>query len=179
VLLKQRSRFTNWDQFDKLSLLSARLLEEDLAGALGVPVFADRDAATALDAMWKAYGKPGRLPIPLGAFVRAAQRDVFRSCGLDIAPGRFVHRGCQLLEREERGLYLFFCVFEVILFRHRDEDELQLAREWNPEFLESVYEDILYNPELKEHLNRFLLQRREWLEAEVFSKPVALIEQSE
>jgi hypothetical protein len=129
--------------------------------------------------MWKAYGKPGRLPIPLGAFVRAAQRDVFRSCGLDIAPGRFVHRGCQLLEREERGLYLFFCVFEVILFRHRDEDELQLAREWNPEFLESVYEDILYNPELKEHLNRFLLQRREWLEAEVFSKPVALIEQSE
>ena len=51
VLLKQRSRYTNLDQFDKLSLISARLLEEDLAGALGVPVFPDHDAAAALDAM--------------------------------------------------------------------------------------------------------------------------------
>jgi hypothetical protein len=174
MLLKQRSRFASWDDFGKLSLLSSGVHEEDLAAALGVPVFHDREAAAALDAMWKAYGKADRLPIPLAAFRRAAQREIFASCGLDIAAERYVHRGCRLLERDGRGRYLFFCTFELVLFRHRHEDELQLAREWDPVRLVPVYEDVLYSPDGKLRLNRFLTHSQEWLQAEILSKPITL-----
>jgi hypothetical protein len=179
VLLKERSRFTDLDNFDKLSLLSARLLEEDLAGALGVPIFPEHDATTALDAMWKALGRQEQLAIPQRAFVRAAQREVFRSCGLDIPAERFTHRGCQLVERDDQpGCFNFFCVFEVILYRQRSDDELELAKTWN-DHLKALYEDLLYSPGAAQRLNHFLVARQEWLMAEVFSRPTVFSERGE
>ena len=179
VLLKERSRFTDLDNFDKLSLLSARLLEEDLAGALGVPIFPEHDATTALDAMWKALGRQEQLAIPPRAFVRAAQREVFRSCGLDIPAERFAHRGCQLVERDDQpGCFNFFCVFEVILYRQRSDDELELAKTWN-DHLKALYEDLLYSSAAAQRLNHFLVARQEWLMAEVFSRPTVFSERGE
>jgi hypothetical protein len=171
VLLKQRSRYADVDSFHRLSLLSAGLLEEDLAGALGVPAFPDLSAPAALDAMWKAYGKPDPLPIPLDAFVRAARRETLSCCGLDIAAERFLHRGCQLLDRSGRGHFVFFCVFELALYRHPAEDEMELAQEWHPERLVPVNEDSLYSPGSEQYLNMFLQECRVWLETEIFASP--------
>lgn len=176
LLLKRRTRFTDADDFDKLSLLSGRVLEEDLAGAFSVPLFASRSSDAALDAMWKMRGKADRLVVPLDAFIRAAQRDVFLTCGLDIAADRFVHLGCHFIEREQPGMFLFFCIFEVVLYRHKFEDELELAEAWNSEQLERVNQDLLYSATYKPQLNRLLLRRQSWLEEHVFSKQLDLIE---
>jgi hypothetical protein len=173
VLLKLRTRFNDTDDFGRLSLLSARLREEDLAAALGVPLFSNRSAEAALDAMWKAHGRPEPLPVSLQTFVRAAQRDVFVTCGLDIATDRFVHRGCQVIEREDRGCFLFFCVFEVVLRRHQveSEDELLLAEAWNSEQLVRVNESELYTAAYVRRYNRLLVRRQEWLQENVFNMP--------
>ena len=175
LVLKRRSRYADWDAFDKLSLLSTGLLEEDLAAALGVPAFPNLEAPIALDAMWKAHGQPGPLPIPPSAFVRAAQREVFASCGLEISSQRFVHRGCHLLERDEFGRYLFFCVFELTLLRAGTYDELQLTRDWDPERLIEIPQTAIYSPELMPELNRFLIQCRDWFETEVLANPVHVL----
>jgi hypothetical protein len=169
VLLRKRARFANWNDFDKVSLFSAGLLEEDLAYALDVPVFADREASEALDAMWKAYGRPGKLPIPLEAFVRGAQRNIFASCGLDLAAERYIHRGCHLLERDRKERFLFFCVFEVTLQRHGEEDELRVAKEWDPENLILVAEEELFLEPPLHSLNRFLVHCQEWIETEILA----------
>lgn len=175
ILLKRRSRFADWDDFDKLSLLSSGLLEEDLAGALGVPVFPNLDAPIALDAMWKALGEPGPLPIPLSAFVRAAQRELFASCGLELPAERYLHRGCHLLERDEHGRYLFFCVFEVTLRRSGAQDELRMAWDWDSERLHTMAQDVLYSAENAPYLNRFLIQCKDWIESEVLANPISLL----
>lgn len=173
VLLKRRTPFTDADDFDKLSLLSARLLEEDLAGALGVSTYPDREPGAALDAMWKSHGGSlAPLAVPLQTFLRAAQRDVFATCGLDLPANRFTYRGCQLVEREQQSQFLFFCVFEVVLFRSRYEDEVELAEAWNPQQLERVYEDVLYRSSYRRELNRLLIQREDWLQQVIFSHPI-------
>ncbi len=177
VLLKRRTRFTDADDFDKLSLLSGRVLEEDLAGALGVPLFTDRRSDAAIDGMWKMHGRPERLIVPLDAFIRAAQRDVFVSSGLDISSDRFTHRGCQFVEREEPGVFLFFCIFDVALHRHSHEDELELAEAWNTEQLQRVDQELLYSPKHKPELNRLLLRRQQWLEQNVFGKSFDFLEE--
>lgn len=179
VLLKRRTPFTDADDFDKLSLLSARLLEEDLAGALGVVMYPERPPGAALDAMWKSNGGVGPLAVPLETFIRAAQRDVFTTCGLDLPANRFSYRGCQLIEREENGRYLFYCIFEVVLFRSRYEDEVELAEEWNPQHLERVYQDVLYGSSYRRELNRLLIQRQDWLEKSIFARPIERLRRSD
>lgn len=170
-MLKRRTRFTDADDFDKLSLLSARVLEKHLAGALGVPLYTHREAAGALDAMWKATRRNERLAVPLDAFVIAAQREVFISCGLDIPANRFTFHGCHLVERETAGQFLFFCVFELVLFRHSSNDELELAEAWNPRQLERVEEELLYSASYRPELNRFLTRRQEWIERVILAQP--------
>lgn len=172
ALLKRRTRFNDADDFGKLSLLSSRLREEELAWALKVPLFTHLPSDAAIDAMWRGYG--GRMEpisVPLEAFTRAAQVDVFVTCGLDLTERRLVHRGWQLVEREEEGCYLLFCVFELVLRRHPDpdQDELLLAKTWNEELIE-IREDRLYTNEYVPELNRLLVRRQEWLRANVFAE---------
>jgi hypothetical protein len=154
-----------------LSLLSSRLLEEDIAGALGVPTFTDRDAQSAMDAMWKARGAGTHLAVPTEAFIRAAQRETFVACGLDLPASRFRFCGHQVLATEGGG-QLCFAVFEVILSRRTDPDELELAEAWNPENLVRVGEALLYSGAYRDRLNRLLSHREEWLRSAVFSRPV-------
>jgi hypothetical protein len=172
VLLKKRTRFTDNDDFDRLTLVSSRLLEEDLAGALGVPIFTDRDGPAALDAMWQAVGRPEPIRVPLDAYVRAAQREVFTGCGLDITADRLVHRGFQFLDRDMPHQHLLLHVFELVLRRQLPNDELALAEQWNPDQLVRVPEDELYGTEFRARLGRLLLTRQRWLQEAVFSQPI-------
>jgi hypothetical protein len=168
VLLKRRTRFTDADDFDRLSLISGRVLEEDLAAALDVPLFTDRDADRAIDAMWIQLNRAEPLAVPRAAFVKAAQREVFIATGLDIPEDRFVYRGYQLVEREGSRTYLFFCVLEVVLQR-TPVDEVDLAESWNPEQLVRREESLLYGPGFETQLNRFLITGQGWLRDRVFS----------
>jgi hypothetical protein len=171
VLLKKRTKFTDSDSFGRLSLLSSRLLEEDVAEALRVPTFTDRDVQHAMDAMWKARGAEAHLTVPTGAFVRAAQRETFICCGLDLPANRFRFCGYQVLPTEGGG-QLCFADFEVILSRRTDPDELILAEAWNPENLVQVGEALLYSGLYRGRLNRLLSHREDWLRSVVFSRPV-------
>lgn len=178
VLLKRRSHMTSNDDFGKLSLLSARVLEEDVAVALGVVPFLDRDSSAAIDAMWIAADAPsGGLTLSREAFIHAGQRELFYSTGLDIPENRFRLRGFQVMERENSHEQLFFSIFEVVLYR-RDPDELGLASQWNladPRVLTQVGESALYAGVYDNELNRLLLRGREWLVTHVFNEPVRAV----
>jgi hypothetical protein len=173
LLLKRRTRLTDTDDFGKLSLLSSRLLLSDLAAALNVPVPTDLEPARALDDMWKRSHRAGRMTLPYDAFVRAAQREIFATCGLDIPKDRFSFHGWQVVPREDSPLHLLFFVFEVVLFRGSDGgDELTSAEAWNSENLERVSESQLYAGTYAGQLNRFLTQREDWLREHVFSTAI-------
>ncbi|MEV0179223.1 hypothetical protein AB0I54_07955 [Streptomyces sp. NPDC050625] len=177
VLLKRRSHMTANDDFGKLSLLSARVLEEDVAVALGVVPFLDRDSGDAIDAMWMAANAPNEaLTLSREAFVHAGQRELFYSTGLDIPENRFRLRGFQVVERENTDEQLFFSIFEVVLYRQ--PDELALASQWNgadPRVLSRVGESLLYSGTYDSELNRLLLRGREWLVNHVFNEPVPVV----
>ncbi|MET8011507.1 hypothetical protein ABZU86_10130 [Streptomyces sp. NPDC005271] len=176
VLLKRRSHMNSNDDFGRLSLLSARVLEEDVAVALGVVPFIDRDSSGAIDALWMAAHRPPRLTVSRGAFVHAAQRELFYSTGLDIPEDRLRLHGFQILDREDSREQLFFCVFEVVLYRSPD-DELDLASQWNsgdPEVLPQVTESALYSGAYDGQLNRLLVRGQDWLKATVFSRTVGV-----
>jgi hypothetical protein len=168
VLLKRRSALTDTDDFGKLSLLSARLLETDLAGALNVPLASDQDPEVALDRMWRDARQQGHIVLPEDAFVRAAQREVFLSCGLDIEQDRLRYVGWQSLKREGTEQHLLFCVF-VLVLRRAGVDELEQAALWNSDNLVRVTESQLYSETYEKQLNRFLAKRQDWLLTNVFS----------
>jgi hypothetical protein len=168
VVLKRRSELTDTDDFGKLSLLSARLVETDLAGALNVPLAIDLEPRAALDRLWSQTGRKGPLTLPKGAFVRAAQREIFLSCGLDIPEDRLRPQGWQSLKREGTELYLLFCVF-VLVLRRGEDDELERAELWNSDNLVRVTESQLYTETYDSQLNRFLAKRQDWLMKNVFS----------
>ncbi|MGW2635583.1 hypothetical protein [Streptomyces sp. NPDC001348] len=178
VLLKRRSHMTANDDFGKLSLLSARVLEEDVAVALGVVPYLDRESEQAIDAMWIEANAPSAgLTLSREAFIHAGQRELFYSTGLDIPENRFRLRGFQVMERENTDEQLFFCIFEVVLYR-RDPDELGLAIQWNlgdSRVLSQVGESALYSGMYDSELNRLLLRGREWLNAHVFNEPVPVV----
>lgn len=173
VLLKKRNQLTDTDDFGKLSLLSSRLLESDLAAALNVPLAAEREPAMALDYMWKGSQQQPPLRLPHEAFVRAAQREIFATCGLDIAADRFLYQGWQTLPREDSPLQLLFVVFVVVLRRGSNgDDELTHAEAWNSENLERVSESQLHAGTYANRLNRFLTRRENWLREHVFSTAI-------
>lgn len=178
VLLKRRTHMTANDDFGKLSLLSARVLEEDVAVALGVVPFLDRDSTGAIDGMWMAANDPASaLTLSREAFIHAGQRELFYSTGLDIPENRFRLRGFRVVDRENTHEQLFFCIFEVILYR-REPDELGLAIQWNLgdlRMLSQVGESALYSGTYDEELNRLLLRAREWLVTHVFNEPVPVV----
>lgn len=172
VVLRQRNEFSSIDSIGKYSLITRRLLEEDLAVALGVPIFADRDVEAAVDAMWRAARVPGPLGVPTKAFVRAAQREVYISCGLDIPEARLKLRGYQVISSGVGGAQLGFAVFELILNRHDPFDELEATQTWDHENLLVVSQSELYTEAYEDRLNRLLTQCDEWFRRAIFSRPV-------
>ena len=185
VLLKKRTAASSTDDLGKLSLLSSRVLEEEVTEALGIPLAEAKSADDAIDSMQVANyivnGVRGALAVPHSAFVRAAQRELFYSCGLDLTEDRFEFRGCQVIDREESREQIFFCVFEVVLFRRsaatapEANDELRAALEWNNEKLARVPQDELYDGDYRGRLNRLLDRREDWLKETIFSQPFSAL----
>ncbi|MFJ2155360.1 hypothetical protein [Streptomyces sp. NPDC087856] len=182
LLLKKRTAANSTDDLGKLSLLSSRVLEEEVANALGIPLAEGKSAREALDEMWVANytinGTRGPLTVPQNAFIRAAQRELFFSCGLDLTEDRFAFRGCQVIDREGTSEQIFFCIFEVVLFRRGNApvargaaDELSTALAWNKDKLTQVAQESLYDREHRGRLNRLLVRREDWLRDTIFSQP--------
>jgi hypothetical protein len=163
VVLKLRTEANSRDDFGTLSLLSERVLLEDLKPA--VPVEPDREHA--LDALWVAAGQPDTFEIPQDSFRRAAQRELFLSCGLDVAADRFSLRTTFLLDREGEDTYLGFYVFVLDLNRGAPIDELDHARRWNRDLRVVPFRE-LYGRAYRDKLNRLLRRREGWLREHVF-----------
>ncbi|MEU0960027.1 hypothetical protein AB0N38_03115 [Micromonospora aurantiaca] len=173
VMLRQRNEFSDTDSFGKYSLITSRLLEEDLATALGVPVFADRHVDAATDAMWQATRTDGPLGVPVKAFIRAAQRELFICCGLDAPESRFQFHGYQVVSTAD-GSQLGFAVFELVLNRHEPFDELVAAEDWDrEENLLVVSQSDLYTEAYTDRLNRLLTQREGWFRTTILARPIA------
>jgi len=186
LLLKKRTAANSTDDLGKLSLLSSRVLEEEVADALGIPLSEGKSAREAIDEMWVANyntnGARGPLTVPQSAFLRAAQRELFFSCGLDLAEDRFTFRGCQVIDREETSEQIFFCIFEVVLFRRGAAptgrgiaDELITALNWNRQTITQLPQDSLYDSEHRGRLNRLLDRREDWLKDTIFSQPFSAL----
>lgn len=165
VVLKRRAQWNSREDFNTLSLISERILEEDFPGAMSNPLNPDIDRA--MDELWIRAGSPTTFEIPSSAFLRAAQRELFMSCGLDIGEGRLKLHGTCLLDREGENSYLGFYVYSVKLNRSAEIDELAHALVWNPD-LEIVRLNELYSDDYRPRLNRLLRRRDKWLQREVF-----------
>ena len=165
VLLKRRTRWNSREDFGTLSLVSERLLEEDFSEALAPPLSTSDEKA--LDELWLRMGRPRPFAIPEEVFRHAAQRELFMSCGLDIASNRMVLQGTCLLDREGTDEYIGFYVYTVELQRSSSRDEVGHALAWNPD-LELVPVSELYSAAYHPRLNRLLRRRDNWLRRNVF-----------
>jgi hypothetical protein len=168
VLLKHRARWNARDDFDSLSLVSERIREVDL----GLPRALDRDDRRALEDLWLQSGMPVPFVIDSSAFLRAAQRELYMSCGLDVEESRLSFRGSCLLDREGESTYLGFYVYRIDLARSAGFDELAHAEAWNPDLRRILLRD-LYSTSNRNRLNRLLRRRETWLQQAVFSSPPA------
>jgi hypothetical protein len=168
VLLKQRARWNARDDFDSLSLVSERIREVDIVPGLRRPL--DRDDSRAVEDLWLQAGKPEDFVIGDGAFLRAAQRELYMSCGLDVETSRLSFRGSCLLNREGESTYLGFYVYRIDLARSAEFDELAHAEAWNPDLRRILLKD-LYRAGYRDRLNRLLSRREAWLQQAVFAAP--------
>jgi hypothetical protein len=165
VLLKRRTQWNSREDFDTLSLVSERLLEEDFPEALAAPLSPRDDKA--IDELWLRVGRPRPFIIPEEVFRHAAQRELFMSCGLDIASNRMTFQGSCLLDREGTDEHIGFFVYTVELQRSSTRDEVGHALAWSQD-LELVPVPDLYSPAYLPKLNRLLRRRDNWLRRNVF-----------
>lgn len=163
VVLKRRSPLTDTDDFGKLSLLSARVQESDVAAALSAAVSPSHESdEIAFEDLWLAAGSPKPFYLPVEAFRIAAQREVGVTLGLHLDLERFEPKGFQLVQHESAAVQqLAFMVFTLELVRSGQVDELRMAMSRNVANLERVPAAEMYRDEGQ--LNRLLRQRKHWL----------------
>ncbi|GAB3944824.1 hypothetical protein [Micromonospora vulcania] len=166
VLLKPRNVKNSRDDFRKLSLVSERILIEDMSQYSRGSI--DGDHEKALDDLWMAADQPEPFLIPEESFRRAAQRELFVTCGLDVPTGRLALKGTCILDREDEVTHLGFYVFRLDLLRTVGVDELKEVQAWNPELVLVPITD-LYSATFRPRLNRLLTRKQEWLVDHVFS----------
>lgn len=170
VILKKRTRQNSRDDFDTLSLLSERVLAEDLSPVtLSGPL--DPDPDRALDELWLRSGKPEPFVLPEDAFRSAAQRELFLCCGLDVKRERLDFRGTCLVDREDENTQLGFYVFRLDLHRSEEVDELKEAQRWNSDLVVVPFSELFGNRR-RTSLNRLLRRRELWLRKAVFETPI-------
>jgi hypothetical protein len=168
VLLKVRTPLTGTDDFWKLSLLSARVQEVDVARAFHATISGSNETdETALEDLWIAAEEPNPFLLPAEAFQHAAQREVALSLGLDVALDRLKPQGFQLVQHEKYGHQLGFMVFTLDLSRSGVHDEVRRATRLNRNNLKRIPVATLYNN--GHDLNRFLLHGQRWLSETCFT----------
>jgi len=168
ILLKERNSRNSYDDLGTISLLSERVLAEDMSDAISGPLDPSDDRA--LEQLWLRSGRPTEFEVPELAFRRAAQRELFLSCGLDVPAERLMLRGSCLVERETENTYLGLYIYRLDLLREVNFDELEYAQAWNAD-LKLVLMRELYEPRTRSRLNRLLRSREGWLRNSVFVGP--------
>jgi hypothetical protein len=173
VFLKKRTPLTDRGDFGVFSLLSSRVLEEDLAIGLGIDLVDEVDDYQAFEQTWINAKKPKPFNVPVPAFFRAAQRELHVSCGLTVDQMRLKFRGFQVINHEKNSQQLCFAVFDLALLRSSTLDELRIVDSWNRGGMVRVDQERLYSDVPDElPLNRLLKARKDWLTEKVFSLPV-------
>jgi hypothetical protein len=170
ILLKERTSRNSYDDLGKLSLLSERVLAEDMSDPISGALDPSDDRA--LEQLWLRSGRPAEFEVPELAFRRAAQRELFLSCGLDVPAERLKRRGACLVEREAENTYLGLYIYRLDLLRDASFDELAYAQAWDSD-LKLVLMRDLYDPEMRAQLNRLLRSREGWLRKAVFAGTTA------
>jgi len=180
VYLKRRTPLTDHNDFGVLSLLSARVQEEDLDIALNINLAGKpNDDHVAFEDTWLKAGQPNPFSVPEAAFIHAAQRELYSSCGLHSTPDRLRFRGFQILDHEKTSQQFCFAIFDFALRRSDDQDELRDLELWNPAGMVRIDQDRLYaGPPDRLRLNRLLRVRSDWLTQHVFNRPVGEIGES-
>jgi hypothetical protein len=166
VLLKERTPRNSRDDFGTLSLISERILVEDLSELVRGPLHPNQDRA--LDELWIRAGQPKKFEIPERTFRKAAQRELFLTCGLDVHEDRLRLTGDCILEREDQHTFLGFFVYRLDLIRSSSNDELKAAQAWNSDLTLVSIRD-LYGRQYRPRLNRLLRRRETWLLKTVFT----------
>ncbi|HET6571326.1 MAG TPA: hypothetical protein VFG58_07555 [Solirubrobacterales bacterium] len=162
VLLKRRSPLTDNDNFGRMSLLSARVQEADVAAALGVEISAHEDHDEAYDRLWVRAGEPKPFILPMKALRLAAERELFVTCGLQLEERRLNFDGFYVVDGDG-ATQLGFGVFRAHLHRSPEPDEMSEALACNPHALTAVPLAELYDDRPDEPLNRLLVSGRDWL----------------
>lgn len=168
VMLKQRNRANSIDDFDKLSLVSEHVIVDDLVSwvdKLRQPL--NEDDTLAQEQLWTAAGRPNRLVLEQQFFAEAAQRELFISCGLNVASERLRFCGYRRVDREDQT-HLGFAVFRLDLIQTDDLDELQIVRSWSRDMVEVPIPQLYQDPYL-DQLNRLLRLQQPWLLKNIFS----------
>lgn len=164
VLVKVRSPLTDYDDFGRISFLSARILVEDILQAHGEEMDPAEDAEDAFVELWERIGRPEPFYISDDVFVQAARRDVYETTLLELGSDRFAKRGFQIMDREDRSMQLYFAVLTVDL----EPSEVSVARRTgqaikNPggPLLRVMSVDELLSG--RHPVNRIMRDRKEWL----------------
>lgn len=164
VILKQRNEHNSRDDFSTLSLISERVLLEDLVDPTLGPL---ADLEDALDDLWIRSGQPEEFSLPEKSFRNAAQRELFLSCGLDVHTSRLELVGSTILDREQETTYLGFFIYKLDLMRNDEVDELKQARSWNTALTVVPARD-LFGRTYRPRLNRLLRRKEDWLRRTIF-----------
>jgi hypothetical protein len=167
VVLKLRHRSNSIDDFDRLSLISEHVIEEDLVSwirNLQQPLSPDDHRA--VEQLWIAAKRPKELILESQFFAEAAQRELFLSCGLNVDFSRLKLCGYRLIKREDR-VHLGFAVFRLDLIQDDQIDELEIVTQWSRDLQPVLIKDLYDQPE---RLNRLLRLQQDWLAAHVFSE---------
>ncbi|MET0523060.1 MAG: hypothetical protein ABW156_14025 [Jiangellaceae bacterium] len=167
VVLKQRHRSNSADDFDRLSLISEHVIEEDLitwTKNLQQPLSTDDQRA--LNQLWIAAKRPKEMILEEQFFAMAAQRELFLSCGLNVDLNRLKFCGYRLIKREEK-VHLGFAVFRLDLIQDDDLDELEIVTQWSRDMVPILLKELYDRPDMR--LNRLLQMQRDWLIEKVFT----------
>ena len=152
----------------RISLLSTRILEHDLVAGYREGQFDISHTTKQVADLWISLGKPRPFDVPLDAFLRAAQREMYMSCGLDLPSDRFRFAGYHVLERDDSALQMGFVIYEVELARGTTIDEHQfLERRGGGRMLSLPVQEI-WSSSLQ--LNNLLIHRRGWLEENIYKE---------
>lgn len=176
VVLKRRSRFLNANDFDLLSILTARLQDEDLFMALPEEKRAGLVAGDlGFDDYFKLFDSPSPFTVPPEAFMHAAQREAEFSLGIEDATGRLTYQGFARIERTPDDYQLGFAVFTIDLDTARSRrdglSEVDVATQIGQNF-EILSEDqfVAQLEDNPTNFNHLLRKESKWLRPLLFPR---------
>ncbi|MBK9698003.1 MAG: caspase family protein [Propionibacteriaceae bacterium] len=152
----------------RTSLLSQQVLEEDVALAYLPSWEPNLGSSDPVDDLWVQAKCPAPFTVPLDSFIRAAQREVYISCGLDVPKHRLRYLGFQVFDDHDHFRQLGFAVFDLCLLRGDHVDETKWIHDRKGTTVIPFRLDELFGR--NRDLNRILAQGRSWLQENILDQ---------